>query len=283
MSLQLVPLVLPLQKGNPVRTFQANMKRFTQTEKWDDPWFWELSPTAKLLWLFLCDHCDNAGVIDLSLKMASTKIGQTVKEHHLAELSSRLKTLECGKVFIRSFIRFQYGNLSRDCKPHVPVFASLARHGIDLTQIEDENNRVLKPFPKGLDREQEKEKEKDQEKDQERKEGVEGEIYHRDSRTALHWLNEKSGRKFRETDENLGFISARLSESGVDIEGIKKMIDRQCARWKGTDQAEYLRPQTLFNATKFDGYYAGKDIPLPSKAAPPEQNQLQEQIKIPTL
>lgn len=106
--------------------------------------------------------------------MASTKIGQTVKEHHLAELSSRLKTLECGKVFIRSFIRFQYGNLSRDCKPHVPVFASLARHGIDLTQIEDENNRVLKPFQKGLDREQEKEK--DQEKDQEKKEGVQGEI-----------------------------------------------------------------------------------------------------------
>lgn len=86
-------------------------------------------------------------------------------------------------------------------------------------------------------------------------------MYHADSRTALHWLNECSGRHFRETAENLGFISGRLSEPGVEMGGVKKMINRQCVRWKGTDQAEYLRPQTLFNKTKFDGYYAAKDLP----------------------
>ncbi len=86
--------------------------------------------------------------------------------------------------------------------------------------------------------------------------------YHKNTRAALHILNEASGRHFRETDANLTFISARLKEPEVTIEGVRQMIERQCRRWKETDQAEYLRPETLFNKTKFDGYYAARDLPI---------------------
>jgi uncharacterized phage protein (TIGR02220 family) len=82
------------------------------------------------------------------------------------------------------------------------------------------------------------------------------------ARVALHWLNEKTGRHYRETDSNLAFISSRLREPGVEIEGVKRMIERQCALWNNTPQAEFLRPETLFNRTKFDGYYAAKDLPI---------------------
>ncbi len=88
------------------------------------------------------------------------------------------------------------------------------------------------------------------------------ETYHKDSRTVLHLLNECSGHSYREVDSNLKFISARLGEPGVDLPGVKKMILRQCSRWKGTKQAEYLRPETLFNKTKFDGYYAARNQPI---------------------
>lgn len=89
--------------------------------------------------------------------------------------------------------------------------------------------------------------------------------YHKDSRTVLHLLNESSGRRFRETDENLGFISARLIEPGVDLAGVRLMISRQCQIWSGTTMAEYLKPETLFNKTKFDGYYAGRELPIETK------------------
>lgn len=91
-------------------------------------------------------------------------------------------------------------------------------------------------------------------------------MYSADCRVALHWLNEKSCRRFRETESSLSVIQARLKEPGVDIEGVKAMIDRQCERWKGTTMEEYLRPETLFGKTKFDGYYAARNLPIQTAA-----------------
>lgn len=85
--------------------------------------------------------------------------------------------------------------------------------------------------------------------------------YHKHSRTVLFYLNEKTGHHYRETDPNLKFISARLSEPEVDLDGIKVMIDRQVQEWKETEMEKYLRPETLFNRTKFDSYYASRLIP----------------------
>lgn len=86
-------------------------------------------------------------------------------------------------------------------------------------------------------------------------------VYHKHSRTVLFYLNEKTGHHYRETDPNLKFISARLSEPEVDLDGIKVMIDRQVQEWKETEMEKYLRPETLFNRTKFDSYYASRLIP----------------------
>jgi uncharacterized phage protein (TIGR02220 family) len=84
------------------------------------------------------------------------------------------------------------------------------------------------------------------------------------ARICLHHLNEKAGRFFRETAPNLAAVCARLSEVGGDVEGIRKMIDRQVARWKGTEWDEYLRPSTLFAPRKFNEYFDNRDLPLPN-------------------
>lgn len=83
-----------------------------------------------------------------------------------------------------------------------------------------------------------------------------------EARVVLHALNEAAGRHYRETQANLDFIRARLSEPDVTVDGCIAMIRRQVARW-GSDpkMAEFLRPETLFNRTKFDAYYAARDLP----------------------
>lgn len=84
--------------------------------------------------------------------------------------------------------------------------------------------------------------------------------YHKDARSVLHVLNEGSGKKFREADGNLAIISQRLNEDGVTFEGVRLMVNRQCKLWLGTEMAEYLRPETLFRKSKFDGYYAAREM-----------------------
>jgi uncharacterized phage protein (TIGR02220 family) len=94
------------------------------------------------------------------------------------------------------------------------------------------------------------------------------EMYSADCRVALHWLNEKSGKRFRECESSLAPIQSRLDEPEVDIGGVKLMIERQCSMWKNTDMAEYLRPETLFRKSKFESYYAARGLPIPENGKP---------------
>lgn len=70
----------------------------------------------------------------------------------------------------------------------------------------------------------------------------------------LFYLNQKAGKSFREVKSNLTVIAARLEE-GASVDDCKAVIDAKVAQW-GNDQKmqEYLRPETLFGATKFAQY-----------------------------
>lgn len=71
----------------------------------------------------------------------------------------------------------------------------------------------------------------------------------------LNYLNEKAGTRFRSGENNIKFIKARLKEYSVD--DLKRVIDIKVKEWKGTNMQQYLRPETLFNATKFESYING--------------------------
>ena len=82
------------------------------------------------------------------------------------------------------------------------------------------------------------------------------------ARAVLRMLNEIAGRNFRETDQSLNLIKMRLKEPGVDVQEVRKMIQRQRDMWAGTEFERYLRPETLFNATKFASYYDDREQPI---------------------
>lgn len=83
-----------------------------------------------------------------------------------------------------------------------------------------------------------------------------GRNYREESKTILAFLNEKTGRKFREVEATLKPIEARL-RSGAGLQDCKSLIARKVRDWTGDEKmARYLRPETLFNQTKFEGYLA---------------------------
>ena len=71
----------------------------------------------------------------------------------------------------------------------------------------------------------------------------------------IAYLNERTGKQFRaRSRENARVIGARLSE-GFSVSDCKQVIDNKCADWlNDSKMAQYLRPATLFRASKFEGY-----------------------------
>jgi uncharacterized phage protein (TIGR02220 family) len=70
----------------------------------------------------------------------------------------------------------------------------------------------------------------------------------------LDYLNEKANRNFRPVKANIGLIASRLKE-GATPDECKAVIDSKVAAWSANAKmAQYLRPETLFGATKFASY-----------------------------
>ena len=129
------------------------MKRFTETEKWRDPWFRKLSAGAKLAFLYIIDNCDNAGVWTADKELADFSIGMEIPWVKVLEaFGERVSVLPSGDWLIVRFVEFQFGKLSKDCKPHLQVIRLIEKH------------RVSKGYPKGFgtleDKEEDKEKDK---------------------------------------------------------------------------------------------------------------------------
>jgi hypothetical protein len=106
------------------------VKRFTDTEKWRDPWYRRLPPRLKCLWQYLCDTCDAAGVFEPDWEQASFVIGEPVTLSDLDEFKGRLEVVVRTKMVILKFVPFQYSNLSHQCPAHKPVFSAMRRSNI---------------------------------------------------------------------------------------------------------------------------------------------------------
>lgn len=76
-----------------------------------------------------------------------------------------------------------------------------------------------------------------------------------DAQEILSYLNKVTGKKFEPVASNMKLIRARLAEYGKDR--LISMVAQQVGKWKFDDvMSPYLRPATLFNATKCAQYIA---------------------------
>lgn len=83
-------------------------KRFTETEKWRDPWFRKLSPLQKCLFAYLCDNCNNAGFIEIDIDGWACSISCKPKELEGAwQGLGRSLVISDGWAFVRGFLKHQ--------------------------------------------------------------------------------------------------------------------------------------------------------------------------------
>jgi len=154
-------------------------KRMTDSTKWNDEWFSELSPNMKLVWLYILDMCDHAGVYKVNLKLLKFQTGvETTEEEIFYYLKDRIYPTDNNRWFIPKFITFQYKNFFTSKQPAVVS----ARELLLSHNIIKPNDNTLPTISKGLNnpsitlieelnnpydrvKEQEKDKDKFQEED----------------------------------------------------------------------------------------------------------------------
>ena len=70
----------------------------------------------------------------------------------------------------------------------------------------------------------------------------------------VDYLNNVCGTSYKyNSKKTVTLIKARLNEK-YTVDDFKKVIDTMHAKWRGTEFEQYLRPATLFNEDKFEGY-----------------------------
>lgn len=117
--------------------------RFTDTGKWSDSWFIDLSSTAKLLFMYLCDNCDIAGFYEISPRKITFDIGINERglQGALKELARGLIFSKSGQViFLRNFLKHQKNlPLNQLNKAHRGVIKRLKKYAdqFDLKAISE--------------------------------------------------------------------------------------------------------------------------------------------------
>jgi hypothetical protein len=103
------------------------MKRFSETAKWDDPWFRALPGAHKLVFLYLLDRCNNAGFWeeDLDGMAFHTKVEASALQGALKGLERGIQGAS-GWYWVKNFLRHQKNDsLNPENPAHRQIIALL--------------------------------------------------------------------------------------------------------------------------------------------------------------
>ena len=118
-------------------------KRFTDSTKWNDDWFFNLKNEEKLAWIYILDTCDHAGIWKKNIRLLNFQIGSNFVEDDLKQVFAN-KFIEIkDKWFIFNFIKFQYGKTF--LTSNTPAVKSARELLIDLgiVQLDDKGSLTL--------------------------------------------------------------------------------------------------------------------------------------------
>lgn len=138
-------------------------KRFTDADKWKKPFIRGLQGAYKLLWFYILDDCDHAGIWQVDFDVAQIRIGVEVEEKQaLLFFIGKVISFSNGeKWLIPDFIEFQYGNLNPENRAHNSVINLLKKYHL----IDEENKVLISSLQGAKDKEQDKDMDKVKDKE----------------------------------------------------------------------------------------------------------------------
>jgi len=154
-------------------------KRFTDTDKWKDEWYTDLPNDYKIIWQYLLDTCDNAGIYKRNVKLLNIMCNTNVSETDILNAYKlRVTPISDEKWIINKFCVFQYGPDFLESKNKAVI--SVVNKLIENNLYQSSTNTLLIPYlspintlsipygysidtPKEQEQEQEQVKEQDKE------------------------------------------------------------------------------------------------------------------------
>ena len=143
-------------------------KRMTETEKWKDLWFSELTNDAKIVWLYILDDCDNAGIWHFNLRALNFNCNTNFNEQDLLSIfSERFTKISSDRFLINKFCEFQYGVdfLQKKSKPVISAIDKLKKYNL-IKELSNGIYTLNIPLPNPIDTTKDKDKDKDKDKEQ---------------------------------------------------------------------------------------------------------------------
>lgn len=139
-------------------------KRFTDTNKWNDVWFSQLPNDYKIIWFYILDSCDNAGIWLSNIRNLNYFCNTNITEEDLIQtFSGKLTKLTNEKWIVNKFCTIQYGDNFLESKNKAVLAAIKTLYALDL--IKDVNGIATLSIPYGYPINTPKEQEQEQVKD----------------------------------------------------------------------------------------------------------------------
>ena len=109
-------------------------KRFMDNSIFEKQWFRELPVRLKIVWFYLINKCDHAGILnDLDVGLLSYQIGDNYTINEILEaFNDNIEQIGENKFYLTKFCKFQYGELNPNVKVHKSVIKLLDKHNIEL-------------------------------------------------------------------------------------------------------------------------------------------------------
>ena len=203
-------------------------KRFTDTEKWKKKFFRGLQAPYKLVWLYLLDECNHAGVWDVEFDVLKIRTGITCNEEEILRIfgDKIIPFDNSEKWYIDDFISFQYGELNQENRAHKSVISLINKY---------KNKGLRSPLQGAMDKDKDKDKEKDKE------------MYI----SFLDLFNEITKRNFKGTEKDKRQFNARLSD-GFTLDEFRTAITNASMDEYLKKNPKYLTPEYITRADKLD-------------------------------